>query len=106
MRLARRCDLLTFFTDSTEMFSECKACGLVPIRGTFNVHGLCCGCHDKAKCRMSCRYLGPHLYSDGNGSICNACVKKSTQLGGSSVYKILRDTLEQHVIDGGDDQIL
>ena len=41
-----------------------------------------------------------------DGSIWNACVKKSTQRGGSSVYKALRDTLEQHVIDGGDDQSL
>ena len=56
---------------------------------------------------MCRRYLGPHLYSDGNGTICNACVKKSTQSGVSSVGKALRDTLEQHVIDGGgDDQSL
>ena len=55
---------------------------------------------------MCRRYLGPHLYSDSNGTICNACIKKSTKHGGSSVYKALRDTLEQHVIDGGDDQSL
>ena len=55
---------------------------------------------------MCRRYLSQHLYTDGNGSICNACVKKSTLHGGSSVYKALRDTLEQHVIDGGDDQSL
>ena len=55
---------------------------------------------------MCRRYLGPHLYSDGDGTICKVCVKKSTQHGGSSVYKALRDTLEQHVIDGGDDQSL
>ena len=50
--------------------------------------------------------MGPHLYSDGDGTICNACVKKSTQRGGLSIYKALRDTLEQHLIDGGDDQSL
>ena len=50
------------------------------------------------------RYLPTQLY--GNGSICNACVKESTERDGSSVYKALRDTLEQHVIDGGDDQSL
>ena len=55
---------------------------------------------------MCRRYLSPHLYIDGDGTICNACVKKSTQRGGSSVYKALRDTLEQHLIDGGDDQSL
>ena len=88
------------------MFSACKGCGLVPIRGTLTDHNLCCGCHDKLKCRMCRRYLGPHLYTDGNGTVCNACVKKSTQRGGSSVYKALRDTLEQHVIDDGDDQTL
>ena len=48
----------------------------------------------------------PYLYSDGDGTICNARVKKSTQRGGSSVYKALRETLEQHIIDGGDDQRL
>ena len=78
----------------------------MPIRGTLNDHGLCCGCLDKVKCRTCRRYLPTHLYTDGDGSICNACVKKSTQRGGSSVYKALRDTLEQHVIDGGDDQSL
>ena len=55
---------------------------------------------------MCRRYLGPHLYSDGDGTICNACEKKSTQRGGSSVYKALRETPEQHVFDGGDDQNL
>ena len=76
------------------------------MRGTLNDYGLCCRCLDKVKCRMCRRYLHTHLYTDGDGSICNACFKKSTQRGGSSVYKGLRDTLEQHVIDGGDDQSL
>ena len=53
---------------------------------------------------MCRRYLRPHLYTDG--SICNACINKSTQHGGSSIYKALCDSLEQHVIDGGDDQSL
>ena len=54
-----------------------------------------------------CRgYLGPHLYSDRDGSICNAYVKKSTQRGGATAYKALRDTTEKHVIDGGDDKSL
>ena len=55
---------------------------------------------------MCRRYLDPHLYSDGDGSICNACVKKSTQRGGATAYKNLRDTIEEHVIGGGDDQSL
>ena len=76
------------------------------MRRTLNDHGLCCGCLDKLKCPMRNRYLRPHLYTDGDGSICNACFKKSTQRGGSSVYKALRDILEQYVIDGGDDQSL
>ena len=50
--------------------------------------------------------MGPHLYSDGDCTICNACVKKSTQCGDSSVYKALRETLEKHVFDGGYDQSL
>ena len=78
----------------------------MPIRGSLNDHGLCGGCLDKVKCRMYRRYLRQHLYTDGDGSICNACVKKSTQRGSSSVYKALHDTLEQQVIDGGDDQSL
>ena len=55
---------------------------------------------------MCRRYLRPHLYTDGGGKIWNACLKKSTQRVGSSAYKALRDTLEQHFIDGGDDQSL
>ena len=55
---------------------------------------------------MCRRYLGPHLYSDGDGSKCNACVKKSTQRGGATAYNALRDTMEENVIDGGDDQSL
>ena len=80
--------------------------GLAPKRGSMNDHNLCCGCHDKLKCRMCRRYLGPHLYSDGDGTICNVFFKKWTQHGDSSVYKTLRDTLEQHLIKGGDDQSL
>ena len=55
---------------------------------------------------MCRRYMGSHLYSDGDGSVCNACVKKSIQRCGTSAYKALRDILEEHVIDGGDDQSL
>ena len=55
---------------------------------------------------MCDRYLGPHACTDVGGSICNACVKKSTQRGDLSVCKSLRDTLEQHIFDGGDDQSL
>ena len=71
-----------------------------------NDHGLCYGCLDKIKCRMCRRHLGPHLYTDGDYTICNVCVKKATQRGGFSVYKALRDTLDQHLIDGGDDHSL
>ena len=88
------------------MFLACKRCGLVPIHGTLNDHGLSCGCHDKRKCRICRRYLGPHLYIDEDGSICNACVRKSTQRGGTTAYKAQRNTIEDHVIDGGDDQSL
>ena len=60
----------------------------------------------QAQVSMCHRYLRPYLNTDSDGTNCNACDKKSTQRGGSSVYKALRDTLEQHVIDGGDDQSL
>ena len=88
------------------MLSACKGCGLIPIHCTLNDHGLYCGCHEKRKCRMCRRYLSSYLYSDGDGSICNACVTKSTQRGGATAYKALRNTIEEHVIDGGDDQSL
>ena len=32
--------------------------------------------------------------------------KKSIQRGGATSYNALRDTIEEHVIDGGDDQSL
>ena len=32
--------------------------------------------------------------------------KKVNQRGGATAYKTLRDTIEEHVIDGGDDQSL
>ena len=45
--------------------------------------------------------------TDGDILICNACVKQSTQRGGSSsVDMVLCNTPEQHAIDGGDDQSL
>ena len=88
------------------MFLTCKGCRFVSIHGTLNDHQQSCECHDKRKCRMFRRYLGAHLLSDEEGSTCNACVTKSTQRGGATVYKALRDTIEVHVIDGGDDQSL
>ena len=94
-------DLPIFKKNITAMFSACKGCGLIPIHGTLNDHGLCCGCHDKRKCRMCRQYLDPHLYSDGDGSICKAGVKMSTKRGGTAAYKALRDTTGEHVIDGG-----
>ena len=83
------------------MFSVRKGCSLVPIHDTLNDYELCCGLHDKPKCRLCRRYLGAYLYSNGNESMCNACVKKSTQRGGAFAYKVLREALEEHVIDGG-----
>ena len=55
---------------------------------------------------MCRQYSDPHIYTDGGGTIYNACVKKSTRRGGSSVCKALRETLEQHLINDGDDQSL
>ena len=77
-----------------------------PIRDTLNDHDLCCECLDKLKYRMCHRYLRPHLYTDGDGTICNTFFKKSIQRGRSSVDKALRDILGQHVFDGGNDQSL
>ena len=61
--------LITFYTNSTLIFSACKRCDLVPILDTVNDHGLCCRCLAKLKCRMCRRYLGPHLYTDGDGKV-------------------------------------
>ena len=74
------------------------------IHGTLNDRGLCCGCDDRRKCRMCRRYLGPHLYSDCGGFVCNACIKKSTQRDGASAYMALPDTVEENVIDGEYDE--
>ena len=88
------------------MFSACKGRGLIQIHGTLNDHGLCWGFNDKRKCRMCRRNLGPHFYTDGDGSICHVCVKKSIKRGEATACKALRDIIEEHVIDGGDDQSL
>ena len=49
---------------------------------------------------------GSTLYNDGDGLIYNACVRESTQGGDATAYKALRDTIEEPVIGGGDDQSL
>ena len=42
----------------------------------------------------------------GDGLMCNVCIKKSTQHGSASAYKALHDIIEEHIIDGRDDQSL
>ena len=41
---------------------------------------------------------------DGDGDWCNACIGKSSQTDRATVYRSLKDTLEEHVLDGNDDE--
>ena len=68
---------------------------------------LCSSCVSKQRCINCNRYLGLHLYADGEKR-CHACVRKSAQFGfgvEKYIYKSLGDTVEEHMMTGGDDQV-
>ena len=85
------------------LFSACSGCKLVPIVGTFNHDNMCIGCQHKTRCPKCWRFLPSHLFCDGDGDWCNACIRKSSQTGGVTVYRSLKDILKEHVLDGSDD---
>ena len=84
--------------------THCRMCKLVPIVGTLNHDNMCVGCQHKKRCPKYWRFLPPHLFCDGDGDWCNACIRKSSQTGGATVYRAIKDTLEEHVLDGSNDQ--
>ena len=86
------------------LFSACLGCKLVPVVGVLNEDNICVGCQHKKRCSKCWRFLPPHLFCDEDGDWCNACIRKSSQTGGATVYQVLKDTLEEQIIDGGDDQ--
>ena len=65
---------------------------------------MCVGCQHKKRCPKCWRFLPPHLFYDEDGDWGNACIRKSSQTGGATVYRSFKDTLEEHVLDGSDDQ--
>ena len=67
---------------------------------------LCSLCASNQRCFNCNRYLGLHLYADDDKR-CHACVRKSTKFRSGvekSIYKSLGDTVEEHIVNGGDDQ--
>ena len=86
------------------LFSACLGCKLVPIVGVLHEDNMYVGCQHKKGCPKCWRFLPPHLFCDGDGDWCNACIRKSSQTGGETVYRALKDTLEEDVLDDNDDQ--
>ena len=89
-----------------EAYASCRGCNIIRRNGLLRDNELCSSCANKQRCISSNRYLGLHLYADDENR-CHACVRKSTQFGsgiGKSIYKSLGDTIEEHIITGGDDQ--
>ena len=60
----------------------------------------------KKRCVKCSRCLGLHLYAVGEKR-CHACVNLSTQFESGvrkSIYNSVGDTVEEHIVTGGDDQ--
>ena len=89
-----------------EAYASCRGCNIIPHSGLLSDNELCRSRACKQR-GISCnRYLRLHLYADG-GRRCHACVRKSTQFGSGvekSINKSLGDTVEEHIVTGGDDQ--
>ena len=84
----------------------CRWCNIIPRSGLLSDNELCSSCASKQRCIGCYRYLGLHLNADGEKR-CHACVRKSTQFGSgieNSIYKSLGDTVEEHIVTGGDDK--
>ena len=89
-----------------EAYASCRGCNIIPRSGLMSENKLCSSCANKQRCISCNRYLGLHIYADDEKR-CRACMKKSTQFGagiGKSIYKFLGDTVEEHIVTGGDDQ--
>ena len=89
-----------------EAYASCRGCNIIPRSGLLRDNELCRSRANKQRCISCNRYLGLHLYA-GGWKISHACVRKSTQFGSGvkkSIYKYLGDTVEEHIVTGGDDQ--
>ena len=74
---------------AVEVYASCRVCNIIPCSGLLSNNELCSLCANKQRCITCNRYLGLHLYADGEKR-CHACVRKSTQFGseiGKSIYK-------------------
>ena len=90
-----------------EAYGSCRRCNIIPRSGLLSDNELCSSCANKQCCINCNRYLGLHLYADGEKR-CHVCVRKSTQFGSGvekSIYKSLGDIVEEHMVTGGDDQV-
>ena len=88
-----------------EAYASCRGCNIIPRSGLLSDNELCSPC--KQRCINCNRYLGLHLYANGEKR-CHACVRKSTQFGcgvENYIYKSLGDTVEEHIVTGDDDQV-
>ena len=89
-----------------EEYASCGGCNITPRSGLLSDNELCSSCTNKQRCISYNRYLGLHLYTYGENR-CHACVRKSTQFGSGvekSIFKSFEDTVEEHIVTGGDDQ--
>ena len=89
-----------------EDYASCRGCNIKPRSGLLSDNELCSSCANKQRCVNCKRYLSLHLYADGEERY-HACVMKSIQCGSGvekSIYKSLGDTVEEHIVSGGDDQ--
>ena len=90
-----------------EAYASCRGCNIIPRSGLLSDNELCSSCASKQRCINCNRYLGLHLYADAEKR-CQACVRKLTQFGygvEKSIYKSLGDTVEEHIVTGGDYQV-
>ena len=90
-----------------EAYVSCKGCNIIPRSGLLSDNKLCSSCASKQRCINCNRYLGLHLYADAEKR-CQACVRKLTQFGygvEKSIYKSLGDTVEEHIVTGGDYEV-
>ena len=89
-----------------EAYASCRGCNIIPRSGLLSDTELCSSCACKQRCINCNRYLGLHLYAVCEKR-CHACVRMATQFSSGvekSIYKSLRDTVEEHIVTGGDDQ--
>ena len=58
-----------------EAYASCRGCNIIPRSGLLSDNELCSLCDGKQRCINCNRYLGLHLYADGEKRY-HACVRK------------------------------